>query len=296
MLARVLGLRVRGRLLSVWLGLLVGWLRGRVPHRLLPGFIALRTRIAWRNPKVREDARREMRLMLEHTRPDADLEVVARRYVHRQVVRGELRWHPRLLREVRMEGLEHLQEAVDQGRGVVFNWMHHGQLDATSWLMAQRGLLVNIVGAPKLFGDVPAWLEQHNKLAVAGGHTMVSASEGAEAFVKLLKDGQVLSIAVDVPGRTPVHFLGRDLVGSFGAPRMAMATGALVVLMTAELDHPDALLATHRVHPALDPADFADAGELHRRMLELHEPYLVRFPELYDIPSSHWGVPGDVAR
>ena len=31
-------------------------------------------------------------------------------------------------------------------------------------------------------------------------------------------------------------------------------------------------------------------------MLELHEPYLVRFPELYDIPSSHWGTPEDVAR
>ena len=106
-----------------------------------------------------------------------------------------------------------------------------------------------------------------------------------------LKNGHTLSIAVDVAGRTPMHFLGRDLVGSFGAPRFAMETGAPVVIMTAELVDERDTLPLVRIHPPLYPEDYADAHELLEAMLELHEPYIVKWPELYDIPLSHWGFP-----
>lgn len=276
-------------------GLLLGWLRGQLPVPLLRLLVELRTRLAWRDEKVREDARREMALVLGHTRPDADLESVAHEYVRRQRLRGELRWHESLLDTMPMEGVEHLLEAEALGRGVVLSWMHHGQLEATMKLMADHGLRLTVIGAPKLFGDLPAWLVQHNHLATRGGHTMVPADAGVPAFLDVLKNGGVLSIAMDVAGRTPVRFLGRDLVGSFGAPRMAMEVGAPVVVLTSRLRDKGDLIPTATFHPALFPEDFADPRALHARMLEICEPSIVQDPELYDIPSTHWGIPADAS-
>lgn len=292
---RVLGLKVGRHPLITWIGLLVGHLRGLLPLPVMKAVVELRTRLAWRNEAVRDNARREMALVLEHTRPDADLDAVAREYVRRQALRGELRWHDSLVDSMTLEGLDNLAEAKALGRGVVLCWMHHGILEGTSMGAARRGLLVNALGAPKLFGDLPAWLVRHNELAQRGGHRLIPADAGVPAFLDLLKNGEILSIAMDVPGRTPVRFLGRDLIGSFGAPRMAMEVGAPVVVLTSELRDKRDLLPTATYHPALMPEDFEDARALHARMLEICEPTLVKDPEIYDIPSSHWGIPDETA-
>ena len=60
----------------------------------IPIVVALRSRLAWSRADVRDDARAQMEFLLEHTRPEADLDAVARDYVRYQVRRGELRWHP----------------------------------------------------------------------------------------------------------------------------------------------------------------------------------------------------------
>ena len=69
----------------------------RPAGRCCPRWSPARFRLAWSRPSVREDARAQMRFLLEHTRPDADLEAAARAYVRGQVWRGELRWHPELI-------------------------------------------------------------------------------------------------------------------------------------------------------------------------------------------------------
>ena len=70
-------------------------------------------------------------------------------------------------------------------------------------------------------------------------------------------------------------------------------TGAPVVIMTSELESDRDLKPLIRLHPPLWPEEHADAHELLAHMLEVHEPYLVKWPELYDIPLSHWGFPPD---
>ena len=293
-------LRVLGRLLrmdltdatpGVVLGVVAGRARGLVPAWLLPHFVTVRAWLAWRDEAVREDARSEMRFLLEKSDPTADIEAAARRYVWRQVLRGEIRWHPDLTTDQRIIGLEHLVAARAAGRGVVFNWMHHGAVEGTAKPFADAGFHMRQVGAAKLFGALPAWLRQHLQIAALGGSVMVSAGSGSQALLEELKNGQLLSIAVDVAGRTPMRWLGRDLVGSFGAPRLAMEAGSPVVIMTAELVRERDLTPLVRVHPPLWPEDYADARELLEAMLALHEPYVVQWPELYDIPTSHWGIP-----
>jgi hypothetical protein len=86
-----------------------------------------------------------------------------------------------------------------------------------------------------------------------------------------------------------MRFLGRDVIGSFGAVRLATATGAPVVVMTAERS--DGHLPVVRLHEHFDPRQFPSPQKLLDAILAVHEPCLVRWPELYDIPTSHWGIP-----
>ena len=55
---------------------------------------------------------------------------------------------------------------------------------------------------------------------------MPSAPRSApEGIVDLLGQRRVVAVASDVPGRTPLRFAGRDVLGSFGAARIAADGG-----------------------------------------------------------------------
>lgn len=268
---------------------MVGTLRGHVPTTELRALVAARSRLAWSRASVREDARAQMRFLLEHTRPDADLEAVAKAYVRRQIWRGELRWHPDEITHQRVIGLDHLQAAREQGRGVVLSFMHHGHYDGAFPSIGRRGVPLHMVAYDHtLRPDAPGWVRQHVKVACLGGGVPVSAGIGSEGITALLRDGAVVALATDVPGRTPLRFVGRDVVGSFGAARLAMSTTSPVVVMTSERDD---LGPVVRLHPALEPQRHESPMELLEQMLAIHEPVLVRWPELCDVPLSRWGTP-----
>lgn len=274
----------------------IGRLRGAVPRALLPAYVAARTRFAWSREAVRENARAEMRFVLEHARPDADIEAAARAYVERQVWRSELRWHLDLVTDQPVEGLEHLVAAYDRGGGVLLSHMHHGHFEGAMATLGRKGVLIHALGSGHLIdADAPGWMQQHAKVALSQGAVPVRADAGVDAMVEILTSGGILTMASDVPGRTPMRCLGRDLIGSFGAVRLAAGTGAQVVVMTSELRE-GSYLPVVRLHPAFDPADFPTPQKLLETILGAHEPYLLRWPELYDIPTSHWGIPDPSAQ
>ncbi|HYF71641.1 MAG TPA: hypothetical protein VD864_02405 [Nocardioides sp.] len=269
----------------------VAALRRLVPPVLLPLVVTLRTRLAWSRPATREDARAQMRFLLEHTRPAADLErdldEVARAYVRYQARRGELRWHPRLLTSMRVEGIEHLAGARDRGRGVLLNFMHHGYYDGAFPSIARLGVPCTMVVHPYMVEpDAPLWLQQHVRVGSANGGRVVTTSAGTAGLLEELRGGAVLAIASDVPGRTPLQFLGREVLGSFGAARLATDAGSPVVVMTSEEDEHGPVI---RLHPPMEPAEVGSAPELLRAMLAIHERVQTRWPEATDLPLSRWG-------
>lgn len=264
-------------------------MRRRVPFAALPVLVAARFRLAWSRAAVRADARAQMQFLLEHTRPDADLEAVARAYVKAQIWRGELRWHPNVISQLRVEGLEHLLAARDLGAGVMLNFTHHGQYDGGFSSLARQGFPCHMVVYPYMLEeDAPRWLKQHIKVACTGGGVAVSAGIGTDGLIDLLRSGRVVAIASDVPGRTPLRFAGREVLGSFGAARLAKVTGSPVVVMTFERDEKGTVL---RLHEPLMPERFDGAKALLDEMLRRHEEAAVRWPEWTDIPLSRWGVP-----
>ncbi|MGY2704708.1 hypothetical protein [Nocardioides sp. HB32] len=262
-------------------------IRARVPTAMLPAVVAARSRAAWLRPAAREDALAQMRFLLEHTRPGADLDAIARDYVRYQARRGELRWHPELLTSLRVDGIGFLLGARSAGRGVLLNFVHHGYYDGGFPSIARRGAPAHMVVYPYMLEpDAPLWLQQHIRIGTANGGTAVSAAVGTAGLLDLLREGQVLAIASDVPGRTPMKFVGREVLGSFGAARLAAEAGAPVVVMTSEEDERGPVI---RLHEPLDPADFDTPQALLEQMLAIHEDVILRWPEATDLPLSRWG-------
>ncbi len=264
----------------------IGRLRGRVPRSAIPAVVAVRSRLAWSREAVREDARAQMKFLLEHTKPDADLEATAHAYVRYQAWRGESRWHPELITDLPIVGMEHLAAAREGGRGVIISFMHHAHYEGSFASIAQRGVCAQVLVYPYMLrDDAPTWLKQHLNVARSGGAVPISAGIGTEDMVALLNSGEVLGIASDVPGHTPVRFVGRDVVGSYGAARLAAATASPVVVMTSD-PGPDGPIV--RLHEPLEPQRFESPKELLQAMLELHEAALVQWPEATDLPLSRW--------
>jgi lauroyl/myristoyl acyltransferase len=262
--------------------------RRLIPSTALGPLVSARFRIAWSRPQVRADARAQMRFLLEHTRPDADIEAAARAYVRTQIWRGEVRWHPEAITHMRIEGLEHLLAARETGAGVVLNFTHHGQYDGAFASLARNGFPLRMVVYPYMLAEnAPRWLKQHMLVACTGGGAAVSAGIGTDGLTALLRSGQVVAIASDVPGRTPLRFVGREVLGSFGAARLAAATGSPVVVMTFDKDEQGPLL---RLHEPLLPERYDGPKEMLEQMLHHHEAAIVRWPEWTDIPLSRWGV------
>jgi lauroyl/myristoyl acyltransferase len=263
-------------------------IRARVPGFLLPALIALRARLAWARSAVRADATAQMRFLLEHTRPEADVKAIARAYVRYQAQRGELRWHPELLTSMRVDGIGYLLGARSSGRGVLLNFVHHGYYDGGFPSIARLGAPAQMVVYPYMLEpDAPLWLQQHIRIGTANGGTAVSSAVGTDGLLDLLRGGNVVAIASDVPGRTPMRFVGREVLGSFGAARLATETGSPVVVMTSEEDERGPLI---RLHEPLDPREFASPQALLERMLTIHERVILQWPEATDLPLSRWGA------
>jgi lauroyl/myristoyl acyltransferase len=230
-----------------------------------------------------------MRFLLEHARPDADLDAAARAYVRYQARRGELRWHPELITSLRVEGMDNLVAARARGRGVVLNFVHHGYYDGAFPSIARLGVPTHMVVYPYMLeSDAPTWLRQHVKVAQMNGGNAVSAAVGTDALLDLLRRGEVVALASDVPGRTPLRFAGREVLGSFGAARLAVSAGAPVVVMTSEETGGGPII---RLHDPLNPAAHATPQGLLERMLAIHEAVQLRWPEATDLPLSRWGTP-----
>jgi lauroyl/myristoyl acyltransferase len=267
---------------------LAQWVRAHIPGWLLPLVVALRARVAWSRPGVREDALAQMRFLLEKSRPEADLEAAARAYVRRQAWRGEVRWHPEMVTAMRVEGMEHMRAAQARGRGVMLNFMHHGTYEGALSSVGRLGAPAAMVVYPYMLrADAPRWLKQHIKVACLGGGTPLSAEVGTQGIVDQLGQGKVVAVASDVPGRTPLRFAGRDVLGSFGAARIAADAGSPVVVMTSEQDEQGPFV---RLHEILDPAAFATPQALLQEMLLRHEQVVLQWPEATDLPLSRWGT------
>ncbi|MBJ7357709.1 MAG: hypothetical protein JHD21_10125 [Nocardioides sp.] len=263
--------------------------RAHVPAAAIPPLVRLRTARDLRSPRVLAQARAHMEFLVGQARPHADLDALAREYVAWNRWRIETRWHhDRFLPAVRMEGVEHLAAGH---AGAVVNFLHHGPFERLGLSLARHGQHLHMMMAPWFFADrVPPHLHQH-RLITERGCSVFSSEEGSDGVRRRLADGQLVSLATDMPGSTPVTFLGRELLGTFGAARLAHETDRPVLVVTSHRDESGE--PCFRVHEPLTPDRFADPHALLRAMLARHEPAVLAWPAAYEEPRSKWGTPAE---
>ena len=263
---------------------LAGPLRRALPDVLVPAIVRVRTRLAMRSTFKVAFSRRQMEVLLDGL-PGYDLDEMTRRHVQFTQRRAEYRFHPDLVSDQEIVGLEHLVGARDRGRGVLLSFMHYGHYDGCWLALKKAGLELDAMVIPFLYDGVGSdWQRQHAQLLRMGAR-LHSVAGGSQVVRDLLSQGRILALASDVTSRTKVHFMGKDRLASFGAPRIAHEMGVPVVVMTFEWTGKRPRI---RLHEPLDPADFPDAWGLFDRMLAIHEEAVREWPWSYELPTDRW--------
>lgn len=259
--------------------------RRGTPQTVVPLIVRARTRRGLADAAMMDDARAQMRFLLEHTQPDADLEAHAREYVELWMRRAELRWRHRMVCSQPVDGLEHLLAARDLGRGVLVNFMHHAQYEGAFPSIARLGVPSEIILHPNMLKpDAPEHMRQRVRVGTIGCHAH-STEIGMRGISELVGAGKVVTIASDAPGSAEVTFAGRRVKGASGAARIAVDRGApVVVLTTRRVDGEPRL---HLGAP-LHPADFAGPEALLAEMVRQHEAAILAWPAAADNPISRW--------
>jgi KDO2-lipid IV(A) lauroyltransferase len=130
---------------------------------------------------------------------------------------------------------ECLDDAVAEGRGVVFASAHLGPWERVAASLVDAGVPLTVVAREPYD---PRFARVYERLREARGvRTVYRGRPGAAiALVRVLRGGGVLGIPMDLASRVPstmVRFLGLAAPTAIGPARLAIRTGAAVVVGTA---------------------------------------------------------------
>lgn len=227
-----------------------------------------------------------MRELLEFTDRADEIPVLARRFAEEMMLRPLVRWHPRRYLRQPVRGIEHLTTDRDPERSVVVSFLHHNHYEGIFSSLDRAGAHCHPMLLPAVLADdVDPGMKQHVRLMQTRSSSF-PASGGTEALAARMRPGMNMAIASDVPGTTPITFLGRRVLGSSGAARIATLTNSPVVVVTSHQDPGGDYL---QVHAPLEPAEFADPLELLARMIEIHEAAVLAWPEVFEMPRARFG-------
>lgn len=229
-----------------------------------------------------------MAYLLDSTDRAAEVPELAYRYAEHMMLRGYLRWHPRTITRQEVRGIEWLTTRRDAKRGVVLSFAHHNQYDGLFASIARLGVPLQVSMTPKIMGsDAGASWRQHRRIVERGAEA-VPSNAGTDALAARLGPGVTLAIASDFPGRTPVTFLGRRVIGSFGAARIASLTNSSVVVVTSwQADNGHHFL---QLDPPLEPSNYGDPNALLDDILQRHGEAILAWPEALEAPTARFGV------
>ncbi len=122
---------------------------------------------------------------------------------------------------VRVDGWEHLERAVADGRGAIVFTGHYGNWELVALHQGARGIPMDVVGRPPGDPDLARQLEAVRTLT---GNRSISKYEAARPMLRSLRQGRTVGLVIDQNvGSGPGVF-----VDFFGHP--AATTPALAVL------------------------------------------------------------------
>jgi len=205
--------------------------------------------------------------------PGAERKVLRDFWVNHQASFLELFLSPGLTPEglrgwVDFEGLEHLQAALDGGKGVLLSCLHMGDERLLHILLALKGFPIRALSAD--FADY-GWAARRARLKAAGAFHPLETGKSHRWMYRSLASGEAVFMAISGfggPRGAWVDLLGREVLFSSAPARLALRTGA-PLLTTACLRRPDGSVLV-RVDPPLEGVGAGGCNaEIHRVTAEL---------------------------
>lgn len=175
---------------------------------------------------------------------------------------------------------EVLEAAVAEGRGVVFASAHLGPWEHVAASLVAHGVPLTVVAREPYD---PRFAELYARLR-HGVRTVYRGADGAGvALVRVLRRGGVLGVPMDLASRVAsvtVPFLGHDARTAVGPARLALRTGAAVVVGTAT---PEGLFFARVAREAK-----ADEIDLTARINEALGERVLAWPEAWLWMHDRW--------
>lgn len=261
--------------------------RGLIPVPTILSILEKKIDALWETPGGRDRYEEAMEFVVGKTERASEVPELAKRYAVQQGLRNYMRYKPRQITKQPVRDIERITSGRDASRPLILSFFHHHRYDGMFGSLKRAGadlkILVIEEGLDKNAFKV---LRQHMKVVARGGE-LVPAAGGTDAVVAALQPGVVLCIASDVPGRTPVEFLGRKVLGSFGAARASQLADAPVVCVTS---HQDGQGGSYlQLHEPIDPRDHEDPAGILAEIMRIQGEAVLAWPEALDFPLERFG-------
>jgi lauroyl/myristoyl acyltransferase len=217
------------------------------------------------------------------------LEKLAREYVTEREVHNVLFWRPWKAPRLDEQSSAHVRRAVECERGVVLSVSHVGpfHLIPGAFARGDRGLYA-VSGS--WYFETPShdyWGRRLARWRKGAQGRRVLSTRSFPLLKTLLERGQSVLIYFDLPGPRETLFLGKRAMLADGSARLACEADAIVLPLRIRRAGETVWLDAAA---PLDPRGFADVGELHVALADLHERWILEFPAAMDDPSEFgWG-------
>ncbi len=132
---------------------------------------------------------------------------------------------------VRLEGKEHIEQAMGRGKGVIFLAIHSGNWELSSLVGSMIGYPYNLIAHVQKRTPLLAKLLMAYR--VAAGAKIISTGAQTREIIHRLKANEIITLVVDQGGKDGqlVEFFGRQAAMSTGAIRLALKYGASICLV-----------------------------------------------------------------
>lgn len=261
--------------------------RRALPTRVVVSRAERRGRAIWkRAPDARSYARSAIETIVSGTSRAGDIETLAKMHVVEREVNRALFWQRWRPVEIGSDSLANLRAATSAGTGVLVSYCHLGPFFHSVALgsMLER-TTYTVAGAWCFEQPSPTYWGRRLVRRLEGarehGGRLVRATRAFPVLKALLEEREVVLMHFDVPGQHETVFLGKQVMLTDGAARLAFASGAMIApICLRRAGHQVWVDAGTPLH-----ADaFAGVDELHEALAAVHERWILDMPHALEDP------------
>lgn len=187
-------------------------------------------------------------------------------------------------------GWEHLDRALETGKGVIFVCFHFGNWDLAGAMLAVRGYPINVVAEsfePKKLNDLIQGCR------IRCGVKIIPLETAARRVLNALRHNEILGLLIDRPHHeagVPVQLFGSTCYVPAGAATLALKTGARVlpgyVVRKSDYSFDGTIAPAIEFEPS---GDFdKDVQRFTQQMIDQLTEYVQQYPDQWFLFRKLW--------